>query len=91
MYLKLFEEDLLEIFDYYDKPFYVFLSLSNLCNANCVFCDVRSNKLKKNSINVYELIDELSKMGTRYIHFTGGGEPFFDESIFDYFDYYLFC
>ena len=87
MYLKLFEEDLLEIFDYYDKPFYVFLSLSNLCNANCVFCDVRSNKLKKNSINVYELIDELSKMGTRYIHFTGGGEPFFDESIFDYFDY----
>ena len=47
MYLKLIEETPKEILSYYEKPFYVYLSLSNLCNANCVFCDVRTNKEKK--------------------------------------------
>ena len=76
MYLKLIEETPKEIFSYYEKPFYVYLSLSNICNANCVFCDVRTNKEKKCNIDIFKLIDELSILGTKYIHFTGGGEPF---------------
>ncbi len=87
MYLELIDEKILEVFEQYDKPFYVYLSLSNLCNANCIFCDVRSNKKKKNILEVNKLIDELSKMGTKYIHFTGGGEPFIDDEIFSYLDY----
>ena len=71
----------------YDKPFYVYLSLSNICNANCVFCDVRQNKLKKCDIDVYKLIDELKELNTKYIQFTGGGEPFVNDDIFKYIEY----
>ena len=87
MYLKLIEETPKEILSYYEKPFYVYLSLSNLCNANCVFCDVRTNKEKKCNIDVFKLIDELSDLGTKYIHFTGGGEPFINDDILKYMDY----
>ncbi len=87
MYLKLIEETPKEILSYYEKPFYVYLSLSNLCNANCVFCDVRTNKEKKSDIDVFKLIDELSELGTKYIHFTGGGEPFISDDILQYMDY----
>lgn len=87
MYLKLLEEKPKELIKYYGKPFYVYLSLSNLCNANCIFCDVRKNKDKENKISVKKLIDELSNLGTKYIHFTGGGEPFINDDIFEYLDY----
>ena len=87
MYLKLIEENPKEILSYYEKPFYVYLSLSNMCNANCVFCDVRTNEEKKCSIDVFKLIDELSVLGTKYIHFTGGGEPFINDDILQYMDY----
>ena len=87
MYLKLIEETPKEIFSYYEKPFYVYLSLSNICNANCVFCDVRTNKEKKCNIDIFKLIDELSALGTKYIHFTGGGEPFINNDILQYMDY----
>lgn len=87
MYIKLIEEKPKEILNYYEKPFYVYLSLSNLCNANCVFCDVRTNKEKKCNIDVFKLIDELSSLGTKYIHFTGGGEPFINDEILEYMDY----
>lgn len=84
MYLKLIKENNKDIFSYYDQPFYVYISLSNMCNANCSFCDVRDNKEKINSIKVDNLIDELSSLGTKYIHFTGGGEPFINDDIFQY-------
>ena len=87
MYLKIINEKPKELLSYYEKPFYVYLSLSNMCNANCVFCDVRTNKEKKCGIDVYKLIDDLSNLGTRYIHFTGGGEPFINDDIFEYMDY----
>lgn len=86
MYLSLIKEKK-EILEYYDKPFYVYFNLSNLCNANCVFCDVRTNKEKKCAINVKETIDQLVNLGTKYIHFTGGGEPFVNDDIFEYLDY----
>ena len=87
MYLKLIDEAPKEIIKFYEKPFYVYLSLSNLCNANCVFCEVRTNKEKKCCINVKHVIDELAELGTQYIHFTGGGEPFVNDDIFEYLEY----
>ena len=87
MYLKLIKEKGKELLNYYNTPFYVYLSLSNLCNANCKFCDVHTNKLKKCNIDVKKTIDELSSLGTKYIHFTGGGEPFFNDEIFEYLEY----
>lgn len=86
MYLEIIKEKE-DILKYYDTPFYVYLNLSNICNANCVFCEVRTNKEKKCSINVKATIDELAEMGTQYIHFTGGGEPFVNDDIFEYLDY----
>lgn len=87
MYLKLIKETKEEIVKNKDYPFYTYISLSNICNANCVFCDVKQNKDKKCAINIYELIDELSNMGTKYIHFTGGGEPFINDDIMMYIKY----
>ena len=86
MYISLIKEKK-ELLKYYDKPFYVYLNLSNICNANCVFCEVRTNKEKKCAIDVKKVIDELSELGTKYIHFTGGGEPFVNDDIFEYLDY----
>lgn len=88
MYLSLINENIEEIkTDYVNKPFFVFLSLTNTCNANCVFCDVRTNKKLLCDIDVYKLIDELVELGTKYIHFTGGGEPFTDNKILEYMEY----
>ena len=87
MYLKLINEMPKDILKYYESPFYVYLSLSNICNANCVFCEVRTNKEKKCNIDVKKLIDDLAGLGTKYIHFTGGGEPFVNDDIFQYLDY----
>ena len=87
MYLKLIDENIEDLVEYYEKPFYVFLSLSNFCNANCKFCDVRLNKIFNGSIDVYNLIDELAILGTKYVHFTGGGEPFVNDDIYKYLEY----
>ena len=87
MYLKLIREKKEDLIKSYDSPFYVYLSLSNICNANCIFCDVRTNKIKKCSIDIYKLIDELAELKTKYVHFTGGGEPFVNDDIFKYIEY----
>ncbi len=88
MYLSLLNENINKVKEEYkDKPFFVYLSLTNVCNANCVFCDVRQNKEKLCSIDVYKLIDEFADLGTKYIHFTGGGEPFMDNNIISYMQY----
>lgn len=70
-----------------DSPYYVYISLTNTCNAHCIFCDVHKNKFKLNRINIYDLIDELADTGAKYIHFMGGGEPFTDPDILDYMEY----
>ena len=87
MYLELIDEELKDIYTNYNKPFYVYISLTNYCNANCVFCDVRQNECKKNNTDVKKLIDELAELGVKYIHFTGGGEPFVNDDIFEYLEY----
>ena len=88
MYLSLLNENINKVKEEYkNKPFFVYLSLTNVCNANCIFCDVRQNKEKLCSVDVYKLIDEFADLGTRYIHFTGGGEPFMDNNIISYMQY----
>jgi MoaA/NifB/PqqE/SkfB family radical SAM enzyme len=87
MYLEIMNENAETIFSNYEKPFYVYISLTNLCNANCSFCDVRRNEKKVNALDIKPLIDELSSLGTKYVHFTGGGEPFINDDIFEYLEY----
>lgn len=83
MYKKIIDIDISKN----EYPFYAFLSISNICNANCVFCDVHENKFITPTIDIYKTMDEMKKIGIKYIHFTGGGDPFANKNIFDYFDY----
>lgn len=87
MYLKLFKENIEEIKKYKNRPFYTYISISNLCNANCMFCDIHEKKEVYCSLDVYDLLDQLKEMGTKYIHFNGGGEPFVNKDILKYFEY----
>ena len=71
----------------YSGPWEVQIDLTNTCNNDCVGCWCHSplleelampieQKKKKLPYNlVLRLIDDLEKMGTRYIYFTGGGDP----------------
>ena len=83
MYIKLFK-DLIEV----DKkaPIYSFISISNKCNANCMFCDVHEKKDIDTKINIINLLSELKDAGTKYVQFTGGGEPLINREIFSYFE-----
>lgn len=72
-------------------PVHVQLVLSDLCNADCIFCAYRmsnglSNELfpegkRKNpnrmivSDKAREIIDDCAALGVRGLQFTGGGEP----------------
>ncbi len=87
MYIKLLDENVEEIKKCEMKPFYNFISLSNLCNANCMFCDVHEKKEILCSLDVYDLLNQLKDMGANYVHFTGGGEPFANKNILSYFEY----
>jgi len=49
-------------------PIYAFLSISNICNANCIFCDVHENKCIKTSVNVYSILDQMKEIGIKFIH-----------------------
>lgn len=62
-------------------PFFVSWALTYRCNRNCFYCG--ANDVKNEDLNteiVLSFIDEMSKMGTRIISFTGG-EPFLREDI----------
>lgn len=85
MYLKLLKNSD-QYIDKEDHPFYAYISISNLCNANCVFCNVHDETVKRSTVNLYDLIYELKGMGIKYIHFTGGGEPFANPDIWQYID-----
>lgn len=86
MYMQLIKERELNNWNN-NAPFYVYISLNNSCNANCIFCDVHRSNFKYNQMPIYKLIDELSDIGAQYIHFMGGGEPFVDPHIMNYMEY----
>jgi MoaA/NifB/PqqE/SkfB family radical SAM enzyme len=72
----------------YTGPWNVQIDLTNQCNNDCIACWCNSPLLGDKSMpeqirrqylpykKVIDLIDELYRMGTREIYFTGGGEPF---------------
>lgn len=56
-------------------PFAVSWHLTYRCNYNCLYCDIRSKADENNELStleVFSVIDDLGKMGTRRIHFCGG-------------------
>ena len=71
----------------YNGPWEVQIDLTNTCNNDCVGCwchspllgdlamTVEEKKKKLPYKLVLKLIDELVAMGSRYIYFTGGGDP----------------
>ncbi len=79
----------------YCGPWNVQIDLTNRCNNDCIACWCNSpllgDKAMKEEVKkehlTYEtarqLIDELADLGTRYIYFTGGGEPFMHPRILD--------
>ena len=79
----------------YVGPEHVVIDLTNRCRNSCIACWTRSPLLKKNvpepswhkqelnSGRLLKLIDELHQQGTSIIRFTGGGEPFMHDAIYD--------
>lgn len=79
----------------YAGPWNVQIDLTNQCNNDCIACWCNSPllgdksmppEIQKQSLpyeKVIRLIKELSRMGTREIYFTGGGEPFMHPRILD--------
>jgi len=69
-------------------PEHVVIDLTNKCDLKCIGCWTRSPFLKDKKppldwekqelslATMENLIDDLAKMGTKRIRFTGGGEPF---------------
>lgn len=56
-------------------PFFVSWAITYHCNYNCLYCGVNEVPTKDlNTKTVLSFIDQLSKMGTKIISFTGG-EP----------------
>lgn len=56
-------------------PFAVSWHLTYRCNYNCLYCDIHSKADENNELSiseVFSVVDDLKKMGTRRIHFCGG-------------------
>lgn len=61
---------------------YLYISLSNLCNARCSYCDVHSEPPPVRVAGEPELrrlFGEAQALGCHLVHFLGGGEPLIAE------------
>jgi MoaA/NifB/PqqE/SkfB family radical SAM enzyme len=62
-------------------PLIVSWAITTRCNKSCAYCDIRNMKIKElETGQVLSLITELSRLGTKITHFTGG-EPLLREDI----------
>ncbi|HEX3479152.1 MAG TPA: radical SAM protein [Kofleriaceae bacterium] len=62
---------------------YLYVSLSNLCNAHCSYCDVHSEPPPVRAAgepDLRRLFGEAQELGCRLVHFLGGGEPLIAET-----------
>ncbi len=68
-------------------PLIVGWAITTRCNKSCAYCDIRNIKAKElDTEHVLALAAELSRLGTKIIHFTGG-EPLLREDIGTIIDY----
>jgi len=80
-------------------PSHVQIDLTYNCNNNCIGCWCNSPLLEEKTISprtkaetlpfdlITELLDQLAKMGTKEIYFSGGGEPFVHPRIMEILEY----
>ena len=80
-------------------PFHVQIDLTYNCNNNCIGCWCNSPLLEEKTISpqtkaetlplglVTDLLDQLARMGTKEIYFSGGGEPFIHPQIMEILEY----
>ena len=62
-------------------PLIVSWAITARCNKSCQYCDIRDITIKElETEQVLSIIAELSRLGTKIIHFTGG-EPLLREDI----------
>jgi MoaA/NifB/PqqE/SkfB family radical SAM enzyme len=57
---------------------YLYVSLSNICNARCTYCDVHDAPPPSRTYGAPEfrsLFGDAKAMGCQTVHFMGGGEP----------------
>ena len=71
----------------YSGPWEVQIDLTNMCNNDCIGCWCHSPLLEEKAMTpdqkkkkipyklALKLINDLEDIGTRYIYFTGGGDP----------------
>lgn len=60
---------------------YLYVSLSNVCNARCPYCDVHQAPAPTRTFGrsaLESLFGEARALGCRTIHLLGGGEPLID-------------
>lgn len=67
-------------------PIHIRIKPTNVCNHNCYYCAYRVSNLQlgKDMVTrdfipkekMFEIIDDLDRMGVKAITFSGGGEPF---------------
>ncbi|MBN2367581.1 radical SAM protein [Candidatus Woesearchaeota archaeon] len=83
----------------YAGPWEVQIDITNMCNYNCIGCwchspllgdlamDAETKKKKLPFPLIKKILKELKEMGTRYIYFTGGGEPFMHPKAIEIIEY----
>lgn len=68
-------------------PLIVNWEITRRCNSRCQYCNIWSNVCEeKTTSQVISIIQELSRLGTKMVHFTGG-EPLLREDIGTILDY----
>ena len=74
-------------------PQYVMFDVTNQCNAKCIHCpqsigfDGDDNPTYLSKYFVKDVIDECKKFGTKFIRFTGDGEPLLHKDIWEILSY----
>jgi MoaA/NifB/PqqE/SkfB family radical SAM enzyme len=66
-------------------PIAVRIELTNRCPNKCIYCDLKEN-IEMSKKEVFRLLDELKKLGTKKISFSGG-EPMIRKDIGEIIDY----
>lgn len=68
-------------------PLIIGWAITKKCNCRCKYCNIWQTKMEElNTEQIFEIVDEMARMGTRKITFTGG-EPLLREDIGEIIEY----